>query len=306
MQRNCDKRTEISAFICDQHIDILFITETWLKPHGDEGRLDDLSPAGYVAKSFSRESRGGGIAVVYNKCLSKRISITATFCFHHQSFEVTRLSITLTSGNINLFCLYRPPPSRNNQLTDSRFFSDFWFLLHQCNTLSSKSIILGDLNVHFDIPTNHLVLKINSLLNRYSFYQAVTLPTHKCGHTLDIVMLRPNENIVCSTTVTQLLSSDHYCVVCDLSVIKPVNHADLKQSRNLRGTNLTTLKADICQLISPTLCPTFEMLDDNLRLIHEKHAPLHSCRVPTNRNDPWYNAMKSDIIAAKKHRHWAE
>ena len=48
------------------------------------------------------------------------------------------------------------------------------------------------------------------------------------------------------------------------------------------------------------------MLDDNIRLILEKHAPLHSCRVPINRNDPWYNAMKSDIIAAKKHRQWAE
>ena len=76
------KRTEISTFICDQHMDILFITETWLKPHGDEGRLHDLTPAGCIAKSFSLESRGGGIAVVY-KCLSKRISIPATFSFHH-------------------------------------------------------------------------------------------------------------------------------------------------------------------------------------------------------------------------------
>ena len=47
------------------------------------------------------------------------------------------------------------------------------------------------------------------------------------------------------------------------------------------------------------------MLDDNVRLILEKHAPLHSCRVPTNRNDPWHDAMKSDIIATKKHGHWA-
>ena len=250
------------------------MTETWLRPHGDEGRLDDMSPAGYITKSRQRESRGGGIAVVYNKCLSKRISITATFSFHHQSFEVIRLSITLTSGNINFFCLYRPPPSRNNQLTDSSFFSDFSFLLDQCNTLSSKSIILGDINVHFDIPTNHQVLTINSLLNRHSFNQAVTVPIHKFGHTLDIAMLRPNDDIVCCTTVTQLHSSDHYCVVCDLSVIKPVNHAELKQAINLRGLNLTTSKADICQLISPILCPIFEKLDENIGLILEKHALL--------------------------------
>ena len=195
-----------------------------------------------------------------------------------------RLSITLTSGDIN--CLHRPLPRRNNQLTDSSFFSEYSFLLELCNTSSSGSIMLGDINVHFDIPTNPQVLIINSLLNRYSFYQAIAVPTHKFGHTLGIVMFRPNDDIVCSTTVTQLHSSDRYCVVCDLSAIKPVNHAELKQSQNLRGINLTTLKADICQLISPTLCPTFEMLDDNLRLILEKHALLHSCRVPINQNYP--------------------
>ena len=131
VQRICDKRIEITTFICDQHMDILFISETLQWPLDDEGRFRDLSPACYIAKSFPRESRDGGIAVVYNKCLSKRISITATFRFHHQSFEVMRLSITLTSGNINFFFVHRPPPSRNNQLTESSFFSDFSFLFGQ-------------------------------------------------------------------------------------------------------------------------------------------------------------------------------
>ena len=88
-------------------------------------------------------------------------------------------------------------------------------------------------------------------------------------------MFRPNDDIVCSTTVTQLLLSVHYCVICDLSAIKPVKHTELKQSRNLRGINFATFKSDICQSMSPSLCPTFEMLDDSLRLILEKHAPLH-------------------------------
>ena len=47
----------------------------------DEGRLHDLAPAGYIVKSLPQESRGGGIVALYNKCLSKQISITATFLF---------------------------------------------------------------------------------------------------------------------------------------------------------------------------------------------------------------------------------
>ena len=150
--------------------------------------------------------------MVYNKYLSKLISLTATFSLHHRSFKVIQLSLTLTSGNINFFCLFGPPSSRNNQQTDSCYFSEFYFLLDLCNTLYSSSIMLGDLNVHFIIPTNLLVLKINSLLNTCSFYQAIIVPTHKLGHTLDIVMLRPSVNIV-----------------CDLYAITSVNHAELKQ-----------------------------------------------------------------------------
>ena len=144
-------------------------------------------------------------------------------------------------------------------MTDSSSISEFSFLFDLCNTFSSSSIILRDLNAHFNIPTNPLVLKTNSLLIRYSFYQAVTVPTYKHGHTLDIVMFRPTDDIICSTTVTQLLSSDHYCVVCDLSAIKPVNHSELKQSRNFKklcGINLTTFKRIIGVVVRMSILDT--------------------------------------------------
>ena len=82
-----------------------------------------------------------------------------------------------TWHHLELTSIYRPPSSRTNP-TASCFFSEFSFLLNLCNTLSSSSMILGYINVHFDIPTNPLVLNINSLLYWYSFYQAVTVPTH--------------------------------------------------------------------------------------------------------------------------------
>ena len=96
-------------------------------------------------------------------------------------------------------------------------------------------------------------MKISSLFDRYCFCQAVAIPTHKLCHILDCVMSRPADSIVCSTTVSKLISSEYCCVVCDLSVIIPVNNAELKQSRNVHGIDLKTFKSDIFQLISPTL-----------------------------------------------------
>ena len=110
--------------------------------------------------------------------------------------------------------------------------------------------------------------------------------------------------------VQLLLSSRLHLIISVLSVtFLQSNLLTMQNSisyNHLRGTNLTTFKADIRRLISPTICPTYEMLDDSLRLILEKHAPLHTCRVPINRSDPRNNAMKSDIIAAEKQGHWAE
>ena len=64
-------------------MDFLFITETWLKPHSDEGRLHGLNPAGYIAKSFPLETRGGGIAVVYVSLLE-----TTTFSVYIDLHQV--------------------------------------------------------------------------------------------------------------------------------------------------------------------------------------------------------------------------
>ena len=43
--RISEKGTEISNFMCKRQIDIKFIIDTWLKPHGGEERLRDLTPA---------------------------------------------------------------------------------------------------------------------------------------------------------------------------------------------------------------------------------------------------------------------
>ena len=54
-----EKRCEISNYINDNAIDLMFLTETWLRSHGDEAKIADLAPSGYAVKSFPRPSRGG-------------------------------------------------------------------------------------------------------------------------------------------------------------------------------------------------------------------------------------------------------
>ena len=40
------RRSDISTFIQDNNIDIMLLTETWLRPAGDEAKIADLAPPG--------------------------------------------------------------------------------------------------------------------------------------------------------------------------------------------------------------------------------------------------------------------
>ena len=75
------KRAKISTFISNNQVDILFLTESWLRQQGDKAKCADLAPMGYSVCSFPRPSRGGGIAVVYSDTLAKCLTSTSLFPF---------------------------------------------------------------------------------------------------------------------------------------------------------------------------------------------------------------------------------
>ena len=105
------------------------------------------------------------------------------------------------------------------------FLNKFPNLLNFCNNLSGMCIILGDMNVNFDSPKNPCTAKLLRYLDMFSFSQAVNEPTHECGHTLNWVMFRSEDNALRAASVTHPIASDHYCVVCGLCVAVPSDPA---------------------------------------------------------------------------------
>ena len=65
-----NKVSDLNDFVIDHDIDILLLTETWLKELGDEAQKAEMTPAGYVLKSFPRKNRrGGGLAFLMKKSM---------------------------------------------------------------------------------------------------------------------------------------------------------------------------------------------------------------------------------------------
>ena len=109
-------------------------------------------------------------------------------------------------------------------------------------------------------------------------------------------MFRPEDNVLCSTSVTQAVSSDHFCVA-----VSP-DPAVYRESRNIRAIDRAAFRGDLCMLVSPELCPSIDDVNSTLRSLLEKHAPLHCRRVRADRLESWYRDVEDELEAAKKHK----
>ena len=301
-----EKRIAVYDFISEYNVDILLLQETWFKDKGDEGKISELTPNGFITKSHPRSNRGGGLAVVYRNTLSKYIKIKTKFPFSHTSFECMQISLNLPTRSLHLWNMYRTCPSQKNKLKDEDFFTEFSDLLNIANTTSNPTLIIGDFNFHFNKPNLPITQKLNNLLDTYGLSQSVSKPTHKLGNILDAVVFRENDNVLLSTTVNENLSSDHFCVVSKLDITKPSSEILVKESRNIKRIDRQKFLLDLNEEISLDQCNSFSQLNENLLSVLNKHAPLVCRKVKTNKNDPWFDDIKEEVTQAKRKRRGAE
>jgi len=73
----------------------------------------------------------------------------------------------------------KPNPSFLSEISD--LFASF------C-TMSTKVVIVGDLNIHVDTPSCQFSADFLSVLEWLGLQQHVEVPTHTKGHTLDLVI----------------------------------------------------------------------------------------------------------------------
>ena len=60
----------IKDFVVDQNVDILALTETWIRSDNpDQCTINNLCPNGYSFQHISRKTKGGGVALLYKQNL---------------------------------------------------------------------------------------------------------------------------------------------------------------------------------------------------------------------------------------------
>ena len=109
-------------------------------------------------------------------------------------------------------------------------------------------LIVGDFNFHIDCPTNSNTVSIMDMLQTFRFSQAVSVLTHRCGHTLNLVVHREEDSLLRSVSVYHSLSSDHLPEMCSLDISKPESRPVLRTTRNLHAIDREQFRQDVASL----------------------------------------------------------
>ena len=306
------KTADFVDYVCDHKYDLVAINETWLQKR-DDGIRVELCPTGYELVEHPRLGRGGGgIGLLYRDCLRVNTVRSA----EKKSIDYAELLVQLsTSCKLRIIIVYRTPSSENHRVPISNFLNEFSELMETVILSKELLLVLGDFNVHVDVPENKDAAKFLDLLESLGLEQHVTEPTHVLGHTLDLVTTRRTEIVLGSIPRSCRYLSDHAAVRCSICINKPAPRAKKKTYRKIKSVDINSLKHDIAQ---SDLClqgcakriSSCEDLDkfvqgynSTLSSILDRHAPLKSKVVRSRPQVPWYN---QEIDEAKRMRRNSE
>ena len=183
-QSVCNKTLPIFDIICECDFDVIAITETWLKSTIDATTVRELTAKGYSHKLLSRSSRkGGGVALLYKSTIDIKKPVHNVY----RTFEHIEYIMRTDTSSIRLIVIYRQPPSQKNRLTVAEFFEEWTSFVDELVITPGKFIIMGDINFHLDDTSDCNASRFRASIKSTGLIMHVREPTHRKGHTLDVL-----------------------------------------------------------------------------------------------------------------------
>jgi hypothetical protein len=303
----CNKAEKVHELIVDHNLKMLAVTETWLKDT-DGSIVIDLCPPNYTmlqkCRPLNKGERGGGVGLI----LSNDITAKEVPGEERKTFEYIATKV-MSKERLLLIVIYRPPTSRKNNFTLTAFLEEFEDFLAEMITRQERIILLGDFNIHWDDAENSGVKTFRSLIDTFQLKQHIDTPTHRDGHTLDLIMtsssITPHVN---SIEVQDIHLSDHYLVTFSLRTKKEAIPRIQKNSRKLKSISITSMSDTLQRnlMAIPDVCNSEEQLDsivqqysDAIVNALDAHAPMRTVTLKGDNNKAWYD---DEVHAARRER----
>ena len=305
----CAKPTVINDLITSNKLDLLYITETWLRgDERDNTTLAELIPPNYKIVHEARKNgkTGGGVALIHHQDLSVKLCAKKQY----DSFEHMQTKLVAGSVTYNVITLYRPPPNHKNHLSASLFLEEFASLLAEAILLKGELIILGDFNIPVN-KTSSYTQQFITLYESFNLQQHVPEKTHCAGNTIDLLLTRSSDSNINNIIVADKDISDHFVVSFSLAITRPPRPTKTISARNYKKIDITAFKNDLInsELFTTTSNDPDELAkiySDTLTKIIDKHAPQKTRTITIRPLAPWYNDNVHDCRkeVRKAERRW--
>ena len=178
--------------------------------------------------------------------------------------------------------------------------------LDYVNNLPGFVCLVGDMNIHFENPLQSLTKQNLTTLSLYNLVQVINLPTHRCSHIIDWVIVRPDDDIHKKSTVTDSLESDHYCTKSYLNVSASKPSTLCRTVRNMANIDSPSFNAELYSVSEFSSVEKANQFCDYLCTVLNKHAPLSLQKVITHNSSPWFESIQDELFMAKRERCQAE
>ena len=148
-----------------------------------------------------------------------------------------------------------------------------------------------------------------SRIESSGFKQHVTYPTHRTGHTLDLVLTRDRDSFAPTVSSQDQCYPDHFSVFCDLSLTTEYSFLQKVTYRKINTINTDCFIRDVSASALHSSSATTDLDSDvalyntTLSTIVNMHAPEKTRRIPAHPQPRWYN---NNIRVAKQSRRQAD
>ena len=149
------------------------------------------------------------------------LGITLMFASLNLAQGIPLNSVCTGSLRIRLEIIYRPPYSTNHPVTVNSFIDVFSEYLESVILSNDLLYLTGDFNIHVDDHNDPAASCFLDLLESMSLTEQVAEPTHEYGHTLDLVITRESDNLICGRPAPDILFPDHLALLFKLKTARP-------------------------------------------------------------------------------------
>ena len=105
-------------------------------------------------------------------------------------------------------------------------------------------LIAGDFNFHMKLTPDRDAINLHDILDSANLHHHVSEAMHLSGHMLDLVISRPEEDIVSSVRFANYIS-DHAVLLCNLKLVKPEQRKVKVVFRKIKSIDPEAFAADI-------------------------------------------------------------